>query len=91
MTYEVGGTVTKGDITYTDGGTSTTQNNGVKLPWKKKFTAKGSDVLVYQVMAQNATTGGGKITCRITVDGKVVKTNASTGAASIATCDYTPK
>lgn len=72
----------KADITY-GLGVDTSQDGGAKLPWKKTLTSSET-LLIAQVSAQNA--GGGEITCKITVDGKVVKTNKSTGEYSIVDC-----
>lgn len=74
----------KADITY-GLGTDTSQANGAKLPWKKTLTASSSDVLnIAQVSAQNSASG--TISCTITVDGKVVKTNKSEGQFAIVDC-----
>jgi hypothetical protein len=90
VTYKVTGDgVPKADMTFTDGGTQTTTENGKKLPWTKKITA-ADDVLVYQVLAQNAGMQKGKITCSIEIDGEVVTENTSSGAAAIATCEHSP-
>jgi hypothetical protein len=88
VTYLIGGTTKKADLTYTtDGGTSTEQTNGVKVPWKKVLNIKGDILAVYQISAQN--TGRGTVTCEILVDGKSVKKAQSKGFAAIASCDYT--
>jgi len=74
----------KADITY-GLGTDTSQANGAKLPWKKTLTASSSDVLnIAQVSAQNSASG--TITCTITVNGKIVKTNKSEGQFAIVDC-----
>ena len=88
VVYEVGGTATKADITFSsDGSTGTSQDNGARVPWRKKITVQGESFPVFQVMAQN--NGAGIITCKITVDGKVVKENRSKGEYAIASCDAT--
>jgi hypothetical protein len=87
VTYVVTGPA-KASMTYTDGGTNTAQDNNAKLPWKKTVPIADT-VITYQVSAQNA--GGGSITCKILLDGKVVKTNTSKGDYAIVTCDYQPK
>jgi hypothetical protein len=58
------------------------QENGAKVPWKKTLTTE--DLTVATVVAQNK--GKGKISCKITVDGKVAKTNPSSGEYAVATC-----
>lgn len=88
VTYIVGGTTKKADLTYTtDGSTSTQQEQGAKVPWRKKLHIKGNILSIYQLIAQN--TGKGTITCEILVDGKSVKKATSKGFAAIASCDYT--
>lgn len=71
------------DITYGLGGDQS-QDNGAKVPWKKEL--KTSDALLLAtIVAQNK--GGGTIACKITVDGKVVKENKSTGEYAVVTCN----
>jgi len=91
VVYEVTGTVRKASVTYTDGNTSTSQDTEAKVPWRKSIATKGS-VIVYQVLAQNMDMGGsgGKISCKITVDGKVEAENTSKGMGAIATCNTQP-
>ena len=88
VTYIVGGTTSKADLTYTtDGATSTQQEQGVAVPWRKELHIKGNLLAVYQLSAQNA--GQGTVTCEIQVDGTTVKKATSSGAGAIASCDYT--
>lgn len=76
----------KVDVTYGLGG-DTSQANGVASPWTK--TSKTSDdVTVASLMVQNKGESG-DVTCTITVDGKVVKTNKSTGEYAVVDCNYT--
>lgn len=70
------------DITY-GLGTDQSQDNGAKLPWKKELTSKET-LIIPTVVAQSK--GSGEITCKITVDGKVVKENASSGQFAVVTC-----
>lgn len=70
------------DITF-GLGTDTSQENAAKLPWKKELSS-GEAFLVPTVLAQSK--GTGKIACKITVDGKLVKENASTGEFAVVTC-----
>jgi hypothetical protein len=82
--YEV--TATKkssGVITYTSGqNMSIGQQSTARLPWRKELDVTG--FFVPTLSAQNS--GGGSITCRITVDGAVVSEVTSEGAYSIASC-----
>lgn len=87
VVYEVTGTARQVDVSYTtDGSTSTAQENGVKLPWRKEVKVSGL-VPVYQVMGQAMSKG--TVACKITVDGEVVKENESRGMGALATCDHT--
>jgi hypothetical protein len=83
VVYEVTGTGTAGNITYTtDGMTSTEQVSDVPLPWSKTIELPVGEALqIVQVLAQNG--GDGEITATITVDGKVVKTGKSSGAYAV--------
>lgn len=58
------------------------------LPWSKTFTAPaGTGGLGMSLDAQNA--GGGTIGCSITVDGKVVASNSSSGQYALVVCTDT--
>lgn len=69
-------------VTYGLGGDQS-QENDAKLPWTKDLTSNES-FLIVSVVAQSK--GTGDITCRITVDGKVVKENKSSGQYAVVTC-----
>jgi hypothetical protein len=56
----------------------------VGLPWSKEIPITGTN-LVYVLTAQGSG-GGGSITCTITVRGRVVSTQTSTGAYAVVTC-----
>jgi hypothetical protein len=73
----------KADITYLLN-SDTSQENGRKLPWKKTLTSSEAATIV-SLSAQNS--GSGTITCKITMNGKVVKTNKSKGQYSIVSCE----
>ncbi|MGH8887673.1 MAG: MmpS family transport accessory protein [Egibacteraceae bacterium] len=87
IVYEVIGAEKAGNITYAAGGGGIAQDNGVVLPWRKELQVDGPLSLA-QVSAQNA--GGGTITCRITVDGKVVKELSSQGEYAVVSCASGP-
>lgn len=59
------------------------QDQGVKLPWKKELSS-GEVVTIAVLLAQNK--GSGEISCKISVDGEVVKENKSSGQYAIVTC-----
>jgi Mycobacterium membrane protein len=56
------------------------QQTNVKLPWSAQFIGYGGGV--YVISAE----GQGTITCRITVDGNVVKEATATGAPGRTVC-----
>jgi hypothetical protein len=70
------------DITF-GVGASQSQENGSALPWSKELT-DDSPLVIATVLAQNK--GGGSISCKITIDGKVVKESTSTGEFAVVTC-----
>ncbi|OLF17930.1 MmpS family transport accessory protein [Actinophytocola xanthii] len=87
ITYEVTGDTATADIeysTYSDDGVESHAENGAKVPWTKKVTAKG----LLKGGSLLATTGesGGKITCRVLVDGKETETGTASGPFAMATC-----
>ncbi|MGI5246664.1 MmpS family transport accessory protein [Dactylosporangium sp. CA-139066] len=85
VVFEVTGKgVTKAtSVTYGIGGNSS-QANGAALPWKKE--ASSTDMLLTASIVAQSGNGTGTITCRITVDGKVVVENSSEGQYAVVTC-----
>lgn len=71
------------DLTFSVEGDQTRQLQNVPTPWTSD-TINPDDLMLAQVMAQN--TGGGRVTCKIVVDGKVESTNYSEGDYAIADC-----
>lgn len=63
------------------------QESGKPLPWSHSLSVRSGTVLV--LSAQKSSDDGLPIRCEITVDGKVVSDNTSSGAYSIASCDAT--
>lgn len=85
VVYSVTGSGTA-DITYdafSHGNSGSSQNNNVTLPWTKTVTGSGIFAL-YSV--DGTLSSGGTVTCTITVDGKQVATNTSTGQFASAVC-----
>ncbi|MCZ7478892.1 MmpS family transport accessory protein [Micromonospora sp. WMMC273] len=72
----------KADITFGISGDQS-QEQGAELPWKKTLTS-GEAFLIPTIVAQSK--GSGTITCKITIDGKLVKTNSSKGQFAVVTC-----
>ena len=84
VVYEVTGTGRANNITFGDVTKGLSQQNGTKLPWKK--TAPTSDgFAAYGLTAQNG--GSGEISCKITVDGKEVANNTSSGQYAVVSCN----
>jgi hypothetical protein len=88
IVYEITGDATNVDVTYSvfsDENMSTKDETVATLPWTKEVKAKGY-VKEGQLIV---TTGeaGGSVTCKVTVDGKVVDTQTATGQFELATCD----
>jgi hypothetical protein len=67
-----------------DGTSGEEQANGAKLPWAKTVKGKG-DFSSYTLTAQ-AGDGAKKISCQITVDGKVKAQQISTGQFAVVSC-----
>jgi hypothetical protein len=63
------------------------QDNDAVLPWKRTLHGSGGVVSMATVSAQNSTTG--TISCKITVNGKTVKENSSSGQYAIVDCTAT--
>ncbi len=87
IVYEISGDAANVDVTYTTfGDTMTTnQETAATLPWSKEIKTKGL-VKEGSLMVTTGETGG-TVTCKVTVDGKEVKTATATGAFAMATCD----
>ncbi|NJC62934.1 hypothetical protein HC028_00140 [Planosporangium flavigriseum] len=71
-------------VTYGIGGNSS-QANGTALPWKKEATSSDA-FLMLSLVAQSG--GSGTISCRVSVDGKVVVENSSQGQYAVVTCSH---
>ncbi|GAA2794488.1 DUF4190 domain-containing protein [Crossiella cryophila] len=81
--YEVTGTATEVTVIY--GEVLKTQEEKVtKLPWTKQTENKGALKGGSLVVTNGAK--GGSVTCKITVDGKVVSTKTSEGAFTSVSC-----
>lgn len=92
VVYDVSGSATSADITYTGSGGSTEQQNGVDVPLVTTNGARGLRVtmapgdFVY-LSAQNR--GPGTITCTIRAGATTVDTATSRGEFAIASCSGT--
>jgi hypothetical protein len=88
IVFEVTGSGVKRatSISYGIGGNQS-QDNGAALPWQKQTTSDDS-FLILSLVAQSGGTSG-SISCKITVDGKVVVDNTSQGQYAVVTCSGT--
>ncbi|MER5390629.1 MmpS family transport accessory protein [Saccharopolyspora sp. NPDC002686] len=86
VVYEVTGSGKALNITYTtDGMTSVEQQQDAALPFTKEISLPPEAFQMFSVSAQNA--GNGTISCKITVDGKVLKEASSNGQYSVVMCN----
>lgn len=84
VVFEVAGTAASAsNITYGLGG-NMSQDNGQKLPWSKQ--AKSTDAFLFTSLSAQSAGGSGTITCKVTVDGKLVAENTSQGQYAVVTC-----
>ncbi|RZQ62132.1 DUF4190 domain-containing protein [Amycolatopsis suaedae] len=83
VTYELTGDAAAVDVTYGEG-TNPLSEDVPTLPWRKDVQNKGP----VPGGLLTATTGpdGGTVTCKITVDGKVVDTQTGSGAFTVVAC-----
>jgi hypothetical protein len=82
IVFDVAGPAEGADITY-GVGADQSQDNGAKLPWRKE-TGSNETLIITALVAQSK--GTAEITCTITVDGKVKKTNKSSGQFAVVSC-----
>ena len=86
IVYDVTGDATNVTITYTTFGDNLASSSepAATLPWTKQIEVTG----LVKGGSLTVTTGpdGGTVKCTVTIDGKQVSTNSSTGAGAIATC-----
>ncbi len=86
LVYEVAGEVSAAaNITYSSGGSNTSQENDVSLPWTFEIAPEDNVGFIY-VSAQSASGEGGSITCRISRGDTVITENVSNGPYAIVTC-----
>ncbi|MBV9844145.1 MAG: DUF4190 domain-containing protein [Kutzneria sp.] len=87
ISYEVTGDAPDADVTYTtfsNNNPDPKQESHVTLPWHRDEQATG----LVKGGSLSASTGeqGGTVTCKLTIDGKVAKTNTVTSTFQTATC-----
>lgn len=81
VVFEVTGPA-KADVTYGIGADQSQELDSA-LPWMKE--ASSTDTTLIAVLVAQSK-GDGEITCKVSVDGKVVKENKSTGQFAVVTC-----
>jgi len=90
VVYQVTGNSTDATVSYTSTSASgTSESTGVKLPFSKTVTEKQGLIPLYTLTATNGTTGT-DVSCSITVDGKVVAHETSSGQFATVDCTATP-
>jgi hypothetical protein len=87
VVYEVTGSKASNITFSTDGARSVSQEANIGLPWRKEITPDRG-VAIGTLSAQNA--GSGSITCKIMVDGQVVRQAKSSGQFSVVSCTAEP-
>ncbi|MBF9018410.1 MULTISPECIES: MmpS family transport accessory protein [unclassified Oceanispirochaeta] len=80
--YEISGTATSVNITYSNASEGTSQVSDVSVPWTYSFESTTGNFLYVSAQNQNDS---GSLTATIYVDGDVYKTSTSSGAYVIAT------
>ena len=95
VVYSVEGTIGKADISYysSDGSNNDNQvsTDNVALPWSKTIKVKG-DLSSFVVTASTHIgmhLKSGKLSCTVSVDGKIVSRDSARGSGNIVTCDGT--
>lgn len=91
VTYRVTGSGRATSITYLtadSSGSGTDQVSNRKLPWKKTVAIKDTSAFSTTVFSLVAQTGasGGRVTCEIEADGKVISKHSSSGAYTVVSC-----
>lgn len=87
IVYEVSGDAPSADITYSTYGDemTTNQETVTELPWRKEVSTTG--IVKDGQLIVSTGADGGSVTCKLTVDGEVVKTATASGTFAMATCD----
>ncbi|MGO4534396.1 MmpS family transport accessory protein [Leifsonia sp. 2MCAF36] len=91
VVYDVTGTSTATNIvysTYSDGGSKSETASDQPLPWTKSITVKKGGTFDFSSFSVVATAGadGGDLACKVTVGGKVVSEQTSSGQFATVSC-----
>jgi len=90
--YEVTGTASKVNVTYSDLFGGTLQESNKSLPWTSKtFTNDSPENRIFAYISAQNQTNTGTVTVSIYRNGKMEKTASSTGAYVIASTSYSNK
>lgn len=84
VTYEVAGSGSSVNITYTDGGYNTAQQTVTTLPWTKDVRVDGLIKTVWLTAANGPDDG--TVTCKITAGGKTLAQETATGPYTVVSC-----
>lgn len=86
VVYELVGDGSATSVTYSvDGSAGIAQEAQARLPWRKEVTFSEGALRIATLSGQNGQRGG-NLTCRITVDGQVVREITSSGQYAVVTC-----
>lgn len=91
VVYDVTGTSTDTTIvysTYSDGGSKSETTSNQALPWTKSVTVKKGGTFDFSSFSVVATAGadGGDVACKVSVGGKVVSEQTSSGQYATVSC-----
>ncbi len=96
MEYSITGASQDANVTYTTysgGNFGTEQSSSTPLPFTKALTIKGSSDSFsfhsFTLTAINGINDTGSIACSITVDGKTIASQTSSGSLADVTCSGT--
>lgn len=96
VVYSVSGAAQDADVTYstfTNGTSGTEQSSSTPLPFTKTITVNGSkDSLSFNsfdLSAMNGAVDTGTISCTVTVDGKTIASQTSSGSFASVNCSGT--
>lgn len=86
VVYEVEGTAPTVSVSYSSGESNHAMESGKPLPWRKEVTVTGFLKTARLTATSGIGEGGGDITCRILVDGKVKAEQTGGGDFASVTC-----
>ncbi|MET8796715.1 MmpS family transport accessory protein [Nocardia sp. NPDC004568] len=84
VSYEVEGTAGDVSITYLGHDLGMTRETAAALPWRRDVLIESFGTMVSLIAVKDA--GGGAVTCRILIGGRLVSEQTSTGSYASAGC-----